>query len=47
MGYRAQQLFLKHYDEYQPIPLAEDKIAAVRKIVNEAESSYGLPLSEK
>lgn len=47
MAERAQKLFLKLYEEYQPIAMAPDKIAAVRKIVNEAESSYGLPHSDK
>ena len=47
MPERAQQLFLKLYDEYQPIALSPEATAAVRKIVNEAEESYGLPLSDK
>lgn len=46
MAERAQQLFLKLYAEHRPEPLAADKAAALRKIVNEAEADYGLPLSE-
>lgn len=44
---RAQNLFLKLYDEYKPIPMAPETTAAIRKIVNEAEASYGLSPSDK
>lgn len=47
MAERAQKLFLKLYDEYQPAPLAPEAAAAVRRIVNEAEASYGLPPSNE
>lgn len=47
MAERAQTLFLKLYEEYQPIAMAPNKIEAVRKLVNEAETSYGLPHSDK
>lgn len=47
MAERAQKLFLKLHEEYQPTAMAPDKIEAVRKLVNEAESSYGLPHSDK
>ena len=47
MAERAQKLFMKLYEEYQPIPLAPEAAASIRKIVNEAEASYGLPPSDK
>lgn len=44
---RAQKLFLKLYAEYKPIPLAPEAATAIRKIVNEAEASYGLSPSDQ
>lgn len=47
MADRAQALFLKLYEQYQPTPLAPEAVASVRKLVNEAEADYGLPLSDE